>query len=427
MPLKITPGLKDIQRRSTTRTQSSMGMIFPARVVRTITNNKDYPELFNEKGDWASIGGVYFENLGNVERSVSTELFPSLFATSLNPNIKNIPLENEIIYVISLPNNNAQEDDDSFSFYYFNPINIWNSNHQNAIPNLFNRDNTPTTEQKDYGLAENGVPRQTSDALSNISFGKTFREKPNIKSLQPFEGDIIFEGRFGQSFRFGSTNYNSSVFNPWSSTSFSENNGNPITILRNNQHREGNESWVPQVEDINRDGSSIYLTSNQKIPINIKSKNYSSYFGLSPAPPDNYLGSQIILNSSRLLFHSTSDSILLSSNDTINLNSQRSVNIDTYENFSVHIQNQKQGKIFLGSNISKNIEPVILGNRFLDDVKALAEILYSLGNNFELNPMLVETSKSNAELLTIGGDLKDKAKKILDNIERYKSKTTFSK
>ena len=42
-----------------------------------------------------------------------------------------------------------------------------------------------------------------------------------------------------------------------------------ITIIKNGQHEEDTEPWVPQVEDINTDKSSIYLTTTQKIPIEV--------------------------------------------------------------------------------------------------------------------------------------------------------------
>jgi hypothetical protein len=41
--------------------------------------------------------------------------------------------------------------------------------------------------------------------------------------------------------------------------------------------------------------------------------------------------------------------------------------------------------------------------------------------------MLTSDEKANAKLLNIGGNLKQSAQNILNNIENYKSKVTFSK
>jgi hypothetical protein len=45
-------------------------------------------------------------------------------------------------------------------------------------------------------------------------------------------------------------------------------NGDPITILRNGQGNQTKEGWIPIVEDINNDNSSIYLTSTQHSTFN---------------------------------------------------------------------------------------------------------------------------------------------------------------
>ena len=83
-----------------------------------------------------------------------------------------------------------------------------------------------------------------------------------VRNLQPFPGDLIYQGRWGQSLRFGATAQNTPIPNPWSD---SGEDGDAITIIRNGQYEEETDPWIPQVEDINEDKSSIYLTSTQNI------------------------------------------------------------------------------------------------------------------------------------------------------------------
>ena len=64
--------------------------------------------------------------------------------------------------------------------------------------------------------------------------------------------------------------------------------------------------WIPQVEDINTDKSSIYLTTTQEVPIDLASKSYKSYAS-SPTAAPIFKEEQVILNSGRLLFNSKSD------------------------------------------------------------------------------------------------------------------------
>ena len=137
----------------------------------------------------------------------------------------------------------------------------------------------------------------------------TFLESSIIHPLVPFAGDQILEGRFGNSIRLGNTSkIEAEVTNNWSITGSS---GNPITIIRNGQNPEVEPpSWKPITEDINKDLSSVYLTSNQQIPINtgFKDQSYSN----PPVIPTEYNQNQIILNSGRLVFNANSDSILVS-------------------------------------------------------------------------------------------------------------------
>ena len=298
--------------------------LHPARVRKAILEGETYPETFARLGEYQSIGGVFYSSLNNPNPEPSFQ--SDQFALPLFPNMSNIPLENEIIYVIKLPNTNVQSNVNSVSNYYFQPINIWNSVHHNAIPDPLKPSERSDGQTEDYQKIEGGLVnvRQVISG-SEIDLGDTFVENIETRKLQPFEGDIIYEGRWGQSLRFGSTVSGSIIPNPWSSTGES---GNPITILRNGQHEEDNASWIPQVEDINKDPSNIYLTTNQTIPISGSSTNYLSYFS-PPTTVDKYNDEQIILNSGRLLLNSKTDSILLSSFKTINLNSINSVNIDS--------------------------------------------------------------------------------------------------
>ena len=79
-------------------------------------------------------------------------------------------------------------------------------------------------------------------------------------------GDVIYQGRWGNSLRFGSTVKTDSVDNnTWSETG---ENGDPITILRNGQDpNSSSEGWIPITEDVNNDLASIWFTSTQKIPL----------------------------------------------------------------------------------------------------------------------------------------------------------------
>ena len=387
--------------------------IFTGRVRYCILDDKTYPNVFKNFGEWSSIGGIFFSkiNAPNPNKDFSTDNF----AKPLFPNNKTFPLINEIVYIIALPNSNIQSNVGSLDYYYFQPVNIWNSTHHNAIPDPINNTSLPPSQQQDYQQTSGGTVRRVTDGGTEIDLGKTFKEKINIKNIQPFEGDIINEGRWGQSFRFGSTVNNSAIPNPWSRTG---NNGDPILILRNGQYSDGKDPWIPQVEDINKDISPIYATSTQNIPIQVSSKNYNSYNN-APTSPDKFAGEQIILNSGRLLFNTKTDSILFSSKKTINLNSVEGVNVDS-PRFVVNSKN-----IFLGDKNAT--EPVILGNTFLNDLRQLLTQLITLSTALQ-SP--IGTPGPSAPNLIIAGPAQAmviNAQNMLNRINNYKSKVSKTK
>jgi hypothetical protein len=392
---------------------SSVESIFAGRVRYCMLDNKTYPNVFKKFGEWSSIGGIFFSkiNAPNPDKDFTTDNF----AKPLFPNNKSFPLINEIVYIIALPNSNIQSNVGSLDYYYFQPVNIWNSIHHNAIPDPINDTSLPPSQQQDYQQTEGGTVRRVTDGGTEINLGKTFKEKINIKNIQPFEGDIINEGRWGQSFRFGSTVNDSVISNPWSRTG---NNGDPLIILRTGQYSDGKDPWIPQVEDINKDISPIYATSTQNIPIEVSSKNYNSYNN-APTSPDKFAGEQIILNSGRLLFNTKTDSILFSSKKTINLNSVESVNIDS-PTFVVNSKN-----IFLGDKNAT--EPVILGNTFLNDLRQLLNQLITLSTALQ-SP--IGTPGPSAPNLKIAGPAQAmvvNAQNMLNRINNYKSKVSKTK
>ena len=406
-----------LKSKTKQKSKSTLG-IFPARVRHAMLEGVSQPQTFKKFGEYQSLGGVFFTLLN--KPNPNPDFTNDSFALPLFPNVSNVPLENEIVYVMPLPSNNVQANVNSTIFYYFQPINIWGSVHHNAIPDPFQNilNSVPGVNQtRDYQSTEAGLVRRVTDGGTEINLGDTFVEKIDIRNVQPYEGDIIYEGRWGQSLRFGSTVSGSLVPNPWSNTGL---NGDPITIFKNGQHEEDTKPWIPQVEDINTDASSIYLTSTQLIPISASSTSYDSYF-FPPTLPNKYSGEQVILNSGRLLLNSKSDSILLSSFNTIGLNSLKSVNIDTPSTVI------KSKSITLGDKNAS--EPMILGNKFLRDFEDLCRDLNELANVIQSNPIggPGDISAPIIALTPAAVKVSTSAANMLSKIELYKSTITTSK
>ena len=339
--------------------------IISVRVVDIILDS-DHPK-FIEYGGWNSIGTIFFSSVTHPGLKLTKTSLSN--AKPLFSNTKLYPLINEIVSVIALASTTSiGRESTEVSLYYFPPINIWNSQHHNALP-----DSTVSQEDidEDYELSnEVGFVRRVKDEGTEISLGKTFQEKSNIYPLKPFEGDYILEGRWGNSIRFGSTVPNSN--NTWSSVGEP---GDPILILRNSEASIAQPGWVPTVESLNIDNSSIYLTSTQQLSKFFPaSSKIAVQSGISKITvPNQYNKPQIILNSGQLVLNAYRDSIFLSAFGFINLASEESVGIAAKKHIVL-----EGSQIFLGAESAN--EPLILGETFLDDFAKLLNALDNLAD-----------------------------------------------
>ena len=323
---------------------------------------------FDELGGWNGLGTIEYQEI-----DIPLKTPPYSTAKPLLSNQIQYPLINEIVYLIKLPNTNIGEFTQETTSYYIDIISLWNHPHHNGFPQKVT--NLPPSQEKDYQQTQVGSVRRVTDQSTEINLGNTFIERANIHPLLPFEGDVLQEGRWGNSIRFSSTIKNKQTGKSLNDWSLSGTSGDPITIIRNGQGQRSDEGWVPIVEEINNDDSSIYLTSTQSIPLIASSTNYFSYpSGSSPTTPDQYTGKQIVINSGRLMFNTSEDHLLLSSAKSIGLSSANTVNIDA-STLTVQSNN-----IYLGSKNAT--EPLMLGNstvdllrQLIDGIKALTQTL----------------------------------------------------
>jgi hypothetical protein len=358
-----------LDRRSTTSTSQ----IISSR-VRDIILDSSHPR-FVEFGEWNGIGTIFIESTKN---PIFSDQIPLIPATPAFPNIKHFPLINEVVPIIYLTDTDVTDNTTSVSAYYLPPVNVWNSQIHNAIPSS---NILPDSQQKDYQQVEAGSVRRVTDQSTEINLGQTFSENNviDVHPLLPYEGDIIYEGRFGNSIRLGSTVNNAKIPNTWSSTG---DNGSPIFIIRNGQGPLTTESWVPTTEDINNDKSSIYLTSTQQIPLFLASNRQDSYRKSTPPEAAGvYSGEQIILNSGRLLFNAKNDSIILSAEKSIHLTSDTSVNVDGGNQIALVAP-----KVYLGSTAGAEgtqLQSLVLGENLNIVLGEVASFLTGLGVYFQ--------------------------------------------
>jgi len=309
---------------STPNVPSSQGGKFLVRVIDIILD-ENHPK-YNQSAGLNQIGQITGESV-SPDNTVKPKVY---IASPSSSNLKNLPLVNEYVYVYKIVGPNSK----GGQWVYDPPLSLYRglSPNSNPFPSPTYNSNPPS-QNVSYSQVEVGAVNITDNQPQNINLNSidnpsqaTFVEKGNIHPLMPFAGDIIYEGRFSNSLRFGNTAKSKSQYaNNWSSAG---NNGDPITILRNGQDPNSSDYGAePITENIKKDLSSIYLTSTQKIPFSLSNENFISYT-TPPITPAVFNLPQVILNSDRVILNAKSDNVLISGQKSVGLSSNDSINLE---------------------------------------------------------------------------------------------------
>ncbi len=281
--------VNSIKGPSKVKDNPNTGELIAVRVIDvSLSSDSNGESLFQTSGGWAGLGAIRFETLN--KGSISKKYTQGNIAYPFDVNFKKFPLKVEIVYMTQGPSKESllEGNSDAVQFYYFNPISPWNSNHLNLLPSP-SSGVSKNTNTVDNNSINDGIENNENNELTEPVPVNTFVEKADIRNLFPNEGDVIIEGRFGNSIRFGSTakqpSGSKNIESPWSTEG---RNGNPITIIRNGQSQTDLpfNNWVPTYEDVQNDDASIYMTNGQLIPVKLGSSNFSS-FGVDAVPITN--------------------------------------------------------------------------------------------------------------------------------------------
>jgi len=205
-------------------------------------------------------------------------------------------------------------------FYYTRKVFLAHRIQENGMLQLNNALNSRSEKLK----SKIATTKQelTSD---KYKFGEYFKPDSRVRPLKHFEGDLLIQGRMGQSIRFGSSQMELSSLGMA-----------PNIILRAGQGKDIEKTDATKdsvfgliLEDINKDASSIWMTADQNVPFEPITINAGSFNRSMQAPPQKYGGAQIILNSDSIILDSKKTHILLYSNEEIYLNSFKNTAIDT--------------------------------------------------------------------------------------------------
>jgi len=157
-----------------------------------------------------------------------------------------------------------------------------------------------STDLKNNKNSGGTYTKNTSTQGNENRGGYNVNEK--IKFLNPKNGDTIISGRVGNTIRF------SDLF-----LTEDEKTSSPGIFIRNKQNPELDSKPIGELieEDINKDGSSVYITSNKvKVPFKETIKKQKVAFKDFPSS-DKLKGDQFYLNSDRVVLSAKASEFII--------------------------------------------------------------------------------------------------------------------
>lgn len=328
----------------------------------------------------------------------------------IDSSIREYPLKNELVLIFySLGR-----------LFYTRRINSTNKTTESSWPGLSERFSPQIRENNKSDAAQiaaqGGASYRPERMKQQFSLGDEFSENPFVRMVRPNEGDLIIQGRFGNTVRFGSSLFsNPNTPTPQANLIFSVGqSSNKVTSIDiNNDGINETVSVGPYgltYEDINKDRSSFWMVVNEKIVLDPATKSTIAHLrSTESSDSTKYTGAQIFLNSDRVILNSKVNEISLFAKKEINLSAVESITIDSAKSVfitaerdieistprdlvlsgrSVSINVTKdiaQGasgnyiisgeRIFIGASPDDTTQPMVLGGELVTWLRELAQVL----------------------------------------------------
>lgn len=370
--------------------------IFLATVKKVLISSDDFKELVLktdyvilhndnkkfDKKDARFLGAIEFHAVET--ENTDERAFP------FDKNNMTFPIQGETVMIIK----NADE-------YYWLPYTVtqypnYRKDYKTTFSSLEkNIASNDTAKTDDYNKSKNAPNASNTNSTTD---NKKYKVKEKIKFLKPKEGDTIIQGRVGNTIRF--------------SESFlvSEENAkdpSPTIIIRNRQNDELDDKKIGELieEDINKDGSSIYIVSkNAKVPYKHTTIEKQKV-GFNEYPSDDKLnGDQVFINSGRIVLSAKANEFIIFgkkntgiiTDGNFSVDAAKDVYVHADKNITIHSKGSNKiylnsdggGKIYLGKdtgegNAGADVQKMVLGGEL---VQILTDLITILENQMFLTP-----------------------------------------
>jgi hypothetical protein len=334
------------------------------------------------EGNSAYIGAILYKTRDMIvtEKTQLPAVFP------LDRNIKNLPVRNEKVQI-----------------HHFGGVMYYTLIENSPNPSVTANETQITSAigggsdanqpplKIDKNVAEHKTPKTNVDISTKLDgYGVYYKGQTGIHNLKMHEGDNLIQSRFGQSIRFSGYNNPTRAFSP-------------TIIIRNKEtslnQQNGENSSVE--EDVNRDGSTIAMTSGEyQLPFQpgtLDDKGNSDW-SKTAAPlswvdannkstfPSKLIGDQILINSGRIIISSKTAEMIFYSKKDYGFISEGTMHIDNNGGLNVNVGNKiniisngndvnfytENGRINLGNT---NLEPLVMGNKLVNILNDLINLI----------------------------------------------------
>ena len=290
-----------------------------AEVLEVFDSEEKLPE--NDKGEkiWGLLGCIKARPHQSEKDKIVAKL---KIYQPLDMNMTKMPLRNEHVVIVKYLNNH----------YYLPVVSMLGSVNANIIPG--------TSGFRDQKMIDDDFIYDFFEA------NKDFGNDEKVRRLIPREGDVTLEGRFGNTIRFGSAIVEGAHGDDTSTQD------SPNILMRVGQLTDAqlfdeqnlrqeleDTNFKPAEENINSDGSSIWMTTDQKVNLDIEETNADDHSYMSSFHEDdqpNLGGKQITINSDRITFNTKRGKILGFSHDGIGFSTKKAFTVDADDGMNIN-------------------------------------------------------------------------------------------
>ena len=350
-----------------------------------LQTNTDFVKIYNENKNFDKKDARF---LGAIEFARTTPKILENYAFPFDKNNITFPLVGETVFII----HNDRE-------YFWLPYsttqypNFREDYKTSEATRERNFAKIEDTKSKDYKeAAATGTPNAKQPKQESAK--SEYKKNEKIKFLKPKEGDTIISGRVGNTIRF-------SEFHLTEDGKTSS----PSIFIRNKQNPELDSKKIGELieEDINKDGTSIYLTSNKvKVPFTEQVKKTKIAFKEYPNSKD-LTGDQLFVNSDRIVLSAKAKEFIIFgkgntgviTDGNYSVDAEKEIYFHNKKNITIHSEGSNQiflnsdnGKIYLGKNSGEGdagaaVQKMVLGGEL---VKILQELIDAITKQVYLTP-----------------------------------------